>query len=1113
MSLFIKLKNKRYIVALMVFAILFSMLLINKNSIGINHKTAPIAKNGVLDLRNWDFEKDGIVPLNGQWDFYYNYMLSPENFMYGNIPQRTGYISIPGNYNNFILNGKKINGQGIATYRLKILTSSRDDYFSIKTQFLLSAHKLWAEGEIVSQNGIVGRTEKEMKPQLMPQTGNFYSESGEFTLLLQVSNYQSRTSQVDEILLGNKTALADYTNRKLGFDFFLIGITLIIALYHFVLFCKRRNDKAPLYFAIICSIISFRTALIGERIFVRNFPDFNYSIYMMFCYITFFIYIPFLVLFVDSFYSAKISMKIKKISIICGAIYMTLVILLPIKMYDYLIFPFELVAVFLITYLCCKLIKKNSQENYKFSLVIFSLIVVLTTRINDILYEYSIIQTESLIAVGLLIFIIVQSVSLADQFSKAMLDIETLSEKLKIADKIKDDFLRTISYELKTPLIGIIEFTEGLVDDASNFELKGQQDKIQTIHLSANRLANLVNDLSDFIKLKNGEIILEKSVIDIRQIIKMVIRSYEQYLDDKLLILKNDLPDDLPLVYADKNRIQQVFYNIIGNSMKFTFSGNIKVNAEVIGQNIKFTITDTGIGIPANKLMAMLEPFAKNDAIISDISEGTVLGIYMAKKIIEHHGGKLVATSIIGKGSNFSFCLPIYSSKKEYVMFNENNYLKSEEKKTKVKEEAIYVEGKHKILIADDSAINIKILQNILSNENYFVYTAFSGTDALNILNENKNIELVILDMMMPDMLGNEICEIIRKNYSIFQLPIIMMTASNKQEFMTIAFNSGVNDFLTKPFDKNELLVRVKTLITLKESVENAIVLKNAVEKTNEQMQMKNKELTEMIEYDRFKTDFFVNISHELRTPLNVISSTIQLLKSFNKDKLISEENINHYLNSMNQNCLRLIRLTNNLIDTIRMDGDFLTLNLQNDNIVYTIEEITLSVANYVKHKGITLIFDTDIEEQIMAYDAEKIERVILNLLSNAIKFTKDNGNIWVDVFHIDDRVIITVKDNGIGIPKENLEHIFRRFTQIDRSLSRNSEGSGIGLALVKSLVELHDGTIKVESEINKGSKFIIELPIKLVENHAVSKLNLMNDASEAINKEKVDIEFSDIYL
>lgn len=262
---------------------------------------------------------------------------------------------------------------------------------------------------------------------------------------------------------------------------------------------------------------------------------------------------------------------------------------------------------------------------------------------------------------------------------------------------------------------------------------------------------------------------------------------------------------------------------------------------------------------------------------------------------------------------------------------------------------------------------------------------------------------------------------------------------------------------------------------------------------------------------DRLKTEFFSNISHELRTPLNIILSTLQLLNLYVNDGSIfsSDRDINKYFKIMKQNCYRLIRLVNNIIDITKIDSGFLQPKMENLNIVAIVENITLSVADYISSKGINLTFDTDVEEKVTALDPEKIERIMLNLLSNAVKFSNEGSDILVEIKDEVDIVKIIVKDTGIGLEKDKLDVIFERFAQVDKSLTRNHEGSGIGLSLVKSLVQMHDGTIEVESEYGKGSIFIISLPVRIFQNDSV-KTDIVE--IEAVHVEKVNIEFSDIY-
>lgn len=255
---------------------------------------------------------------------------------------------------------------------------------------------------------------------------------------------------------------------------------------------------------------------------------------------------------------------------------------------------------------------------------------------------------------------------------------------------------------------------------------------------------------------------------------------------------------------------------------------------------------------------------------------------------------------------------------------------------------------------------------------------------------------------------------------------------------------------------------------------------------------------------------FFVNISHELKTPLNVIFSTVQLFNSYLKDECLinNKDKVTNYTDIMMKNCYRLSKLINNLVDLSKIESGFFKLNLSNENIVEVIEDIVQLVSQYVKSKGFNIIFDTNIEEKIIMCDTNKISRVILNLISNAIKFSKPGDEIHVNVTCNIDTVEISVKDNGMGIDEKNLESIFERFKQVDKSFTRNAEGSGIGLCLVKSIVELHGGKITAESKLGKGSNFKIDLPVRFVqEMESANKREKLNGNFDMIN-----MEFSDIY-
>lgn len=258
-------------------------------------------------------------------------------------------------------------------------------------------------------------------------------------------------------------------------------------------------------------------------------------------------------------------------------------------------------------------------------------------------------------------------------------------------------------------------------------------------------------------------------------------------------------------------------------------------------------------------------------------------------------------------------------------------------------------------------------------------------------------------------------------------------------------------------------------------------------------------------EANKIKTHFISNISHELKTPINVIMSAIQLINYNTKESPSYSKNKNT-LAIIDDNCKRLLRLINNLIDVQKHELDDTKLNLSAVNVVNLIEMLVASVVPYAESKNLNLIFDTNKEDVILKVDADKLERIILNLLSNAIKFSKPNGEIKVTL-SFEDCLYISVTDNGIGIAQENLNKIFDKFTQLDTSFSRKNEGSGIGLSIVKSFVLLHNGKISVKSELNKGTSFLIELPLTETSNIETE------DASYDNLSENVKIELSDIYI
>ena len=311
------------------------------------------------------------------------------------------------------------------------------------------------------------------------------------------------------------------------------------------------------------------------------------------------------------------------------------------------------------------------------------------------------------------------------------------------------------------------------------------------------------------------------------------------------------------------------------------------------------------------------------------------------------------------------------------------------------------------------------------------------------------------------------------------------------------------------PKISNPISVNGKIIIDNYEDKECIIIISKDISKVTED----RIDVEEKIKFmENMRNEFFANLSHEFKTPLNIILGTMQLInKNIENNNITYNEkfNLRKYNHVIKQNSYRLLKLVNNLVDITRIDAGYYNIKMSNYNIVEIIEDITMSITQYAQQRGIKLIFDTEEEDIIIGCDPEKIERIILNLLSNAIKYTDPGGEIKVSITNNDEKVFVSVKDNGVGISERSINKIFERFAQDSSNFSRRCEGSGIGLSLVKSLVEMHGGNITVKSKVNEGSEFKFELlNMKVIDDKNIRNIGEMSRSKI----EKCDIEFSDIY-
>jgi signal transduction histidine kinase/DNA-binding response OmpR family regulator len=396
-------------------------------------------------------------------------------------------------------------------------------------------------------------------------------------------------------------------------------------------------------------------------------------------------------------------------------------------------------------------------------------------------------------------------------------------KQLEQIDRLKDQFLANTSHELRTPLNGIIGIAESLFDGAETGTSSSWKENLELIISSGKRLSNLVNDILDFSKLRNHDLDLASKPLDIRSVADLVLKINAPSVRGKDLKLVNDIPANLPFAYGDEERLEQVLHNLVGNAVKFTDAGTVRVSARQDGNFIEVAVADTGIGIPKEKFEAIFREFEQVDGSITRAYGGTGLGLVIAQQLIELHGGKIWVDSELGKGSTFYFTLPTAPAdlkpeprQNPIRGFHSPAAPAQVDAAPRVAFSSMASNGNAiRILSVDDEAINQQVLKNHLSGSHFEITQAMSGDEALQAINSGAHFDLVILDVMMPRMSGYEVCERIREKYLPSELPIIMITAKNQIEDLVQGLATGANDYLAKPFSKDEFLARVRTHINL----------------------------------------------------------------------------------------------------------------------------------------------------------------------------------------------------------------------------------------------------------------------------------------------------------
>lgn len=421
------------------------------------------------------------------------------------------------------------------------------------------------------------------------------------------------------------------------------------------------------------------------------------------------------------------------------------------------------------------------------------------------------------------------------------------NKALKRVDKLKDEFLANTSHELRTPLNGIIGLADSLIDGATGPLPEETRDNLAMIVSSGKRLSSLVNDILDFSKLREKKFELQETAVDIRALSDVVVTLSKPLLSHKSVKLENDISAEMPLILGDEDRIQQIMHNLIGNAIKFTHEGVVKLTAEPVSHtgggpsHLAISVHDSGIGIHKDNLGSIFESFEQAEGSTAREYGGTGLGLAVTKSLVELHNGVIEVKSEPEKGSVFTIHMPLAGAdaapaqvgatvthlhhthhRHQGGVIEDHTDHHHHDAQAPGSEIKITKGVGGRVLVVDDEAINLQVLSNHLSLASYDVVLAQSGAEALDRMTTDGPFDLVILDVMMPRMSGYEVCTKLRKTHSANELPIVLLSAKNQVTDLVSGLEVGANDYLTKPIAKDELLARIDAHLNLKNlSVEN----------------------------------------------------------------------------------------------------------------------------------------------------------------------------------------------------------------------------------------------------------------------------------------------------
>lgn len=800
----------------------------------------PVA--GVLDLRNWDFSSNRSITLNGEWAFYPHVLLYEQGSAEPIMSEEADLIRVPGQWRKGLSPVESLN---YGSYRLRILVNpEHTEPFGLRVSSIESSSEIYVNGDLKGQLGQPATDKAQYKPLDKPYIIELAADQGgEIDLVIHVADYETRYHGgiVRPIKFGAASQLNQDVRTAENVVFIACVVYLLHAIYSLILYFMSGRDRRLLYFMVLIICVIMAT-LIGERLLFSWFP-FNYSWGLKVTAISVIVGGLSLVKCIEHHLPTRLRMMlIKPYSIGCGILILGMLIL-PAS----IVLSMKLLigATMLIPSLLAPLViyRTFSQGKEPSLLLLLAIVAAIYSLVWLVVLEMTGTEIISY-PFDLMIALICFAAYWFRQYFRILTQSQQTALELQQADKDKDEFLAAVAHEMKNPLHGILNLSQTMISrENSTLEPRDRQD-LKLLISVGHHMSMLINDLLDLTRLRHHRLQLRKGRVSIYDVVEIVIDMLHYLKEGKSIQLHNRVPHDFPRIYADENRVFQIMFNLLDNAVKHAKADQAFVYATHEEGWAKISVVDNGKGIEEAHLDKIFEPYERELPENDHVSAGIGLGLSVSQQLAQLHGGKLEVFSKVKQGTTFTLSLklltPSENTESDGVppqnSIIENMYaeaasateqLYTDQMQEQLEDESMSANDTVNILAVDDDLINLKVLANILSDAQFNIYTTTSGEEALAML-EKREWDLVLADIMMPNMSGYELTRAIRKRFTISELPILLLTARDRSEDIAVGFLSGANDYLKKPVVALELRARVNALTSLKRSVREKLHLEMA---------------------------------------------------------------------------------------------------------------------------------------------------------------------------------------------------------------------------------------------------------------------------------------------